>query len=51
MIVNPFARVTALSADESGVPAALEDAPVIAFAPENAIYAPTEVVPKSEYLS
>ena len=45
MIVNPFARVTAESAVESGVPAALEDAPVIARAPEKATYAPSEFVP------
>jgi hypothetical protein len=36
VIVNPFARVTAASAVESGVPTALESAPVTAFAPENA---------------
>ena len=45
MIVNPFASVTAESAVESGVPAAADDAPVIAFTPEKATYAPTESVP------
>jgi hypothetical protein len=36
VIVNPFARVTAASAVESGVPVAADVAPVTAFAPENA---------------
>ena len=41
-----------ISADASGVPVALEVAPVISFAPEKATYAPVVLlVPKSEYLS
>jgi len=37
VIVAALARVTALSAVESGVAAALEEAPVTAFAPLKAI--------------
>ena len=45
MIVKEFASVTAESSVESGVPVADEVAPVIAFSPEKATYAPTEFVP------
>ena len=43
VMVLPPARVTALSAAASGVPVALDVAPVITLAPLNATYAP--VVP------
>ena len=40
MIVLLFARVTAVSAVESGVPVADELAPVIALEPEKAVFEP-----------
>jgi hypothetical protein len=45
-IVNPFTKVTSLSALASGVPVAVEVAPVTAFAPLNNLKAPVvELVP------
>ena len=44
MIVLLFARVTAVSAVASGVPTAEELAPVIALAPEKAVFEPVALI-------